>query len=202
MISYHKKVLFIHIGKNGGNSITKALVDHCPDLTITKKHSVQDGVNRFEPVSAGMDIPKHASLTEYVKLDPNLSLSEFYKFCCVRNPFDRLVSAYFSPHRVLKFGDKFDYYQFKELILSQRTLRQFICLTDSDELDAHMDTILRFERLKEDFNVVRERLGIEAQLPFLNRGNRDHYQNYYDRHLKELVMDKFSEEINFFEYEF
>ena len=61
-----KEILFIHIPKSGGTSIASALIG---------KPSGHPYLYQY-----------YLSNKEYTK--------KFYKFCVVRNPYDRLVSAY------------------------------------------------------------------------------------------------------------
>jgi len=203
MISYEKKLLFIHRGKSGGNSISKVLSGECSDLSLEVKHKHQDGIDRFEPVSLGLDIPKHAGLNEYLKKDPLIKLNDFYKFSVIRNPYSRLVSAYFSPHRLINLGtDEFVRSEFINLIEKQKTFRGFVCLSDKDQLDTNMDRILKFENLTKEFNLLGKELGFTQTLPSLNKGVSRDYRDYYDDEIIDLVETKFSEELKFFDYQF
>lgn len=203
MISYSKKIVFIHRGKSGGNSISKVLAEECSDLSITIKHQYQDGINRFEPVSHGLDIEKHAGLRDYIDKDPSIDLNDFFKFSVIRNPYTRLVSAYFSPHRIIELGSEaFSKADFMKLINDQRPFRDFVCLSDEERLDANMDRILKFENLNKEFDDLGKHLGFSCPLPTLNKGHNRDYRQYYDDEILELVSSKFSEEIQFFNYEF
>lgn len=203
MISYKKKLLFIHRGKSGGNSISKVLSGECSDLCLEIKHKHQDGIDRFEPVSLGLEIPKHAGLNQYLKKDPSIQLNDFYKFVVIRNPYSRLISAYFSPHRLINLGtDEFVRSEFIKLIENQKTFRDFVCLSNSDQLDTNMDRILKFENLSDDFNLMAKALGFTQTLPSLNKGANRDYRDYYDDEIIDLVETKFSEELKFFNYQF
>ena len=70
-------------------------------------------------------------------------------------------------------------------------------------LDGDVDFIIRYERLDEDFRTVCEKLDIpNVTLPTRNASSREHYSTYYDDELKELVRQKFFDEILFGEYSF
>ena len=53
------------------------------------------------------------------------------------------------------------------------------------ELKGQFDQL--FEQLEQDFSSVRERLGIDAALPHLNRHEHDDYRSYYDDESREFV---------------
>jgi len=89
----------------------------------------------------------------------------------LRNPFDRLISAFFSPHRVAqRLAVQFDREEFKSIVGSQRTLRDFICLSDRGSLLADINFLMRFEALQCDFDKVCATLGLpRLELPHRNK---------------------------------
>ncbi|MGR0278175.1 hypothetical protein ACUM5Y_03890 [Marinomonas dokdonensis] len=73
----------------------------------------------------------------------------------MRNPFSRLVSAYFSPHQILNKGsDEFIREEYIKIIIKQK-LRGFIYLGD-EKLDENMDLIIRFASMNEGFDEERK----------------------------------------------
>ena len=71
------------------------------------------------------------------------------------------------------------------------------------KIDTDIDYLIRFERLNNDFKVVCEKLDIpHSPLPKRNSSDREHYSKYYDDELKEIVRNKFIEEIEFGNYSF
>ena len=98
MLSTAHRFLFIHVPKTGGNSIQNVLAVYSADhLVSTAAH--QDGVERFEVRSTRYRTTKHSTLREYEReYDPSL-LDGLRTICCVRNPWERCISHFFSPHR-------------------------------------------------------------------------------------------------------
>ena len=126
-----------------------------------------------------------------------LNESNYFKFAFVRNPWERLTSAYLN-----KFVSPLSHQQ-SNLPLSKEvieniyrtndlkvnyeasiTFRQFvdyISVTDDKELDGHwqpqylflgdtkFDFIGRFETLEKDFAYLQERLGLSSSLPWSNK---------------------------------
>lgn len=215
MISIQKKFLFIHVPKTAGNSIQNILWDYSEDEIVTRaKH--QDGVERFDVRNDKYSSSKHSTLSHYKSvLDANTYRSLF-KFATVRNPWDLMVSYYFSPHRGITEWDRND---FVSLVNKMSTLREFICeksfldqcLTKlsiprnigNRQINRDIDFLMRFEQLNDDFRLVCEKLDIPySPLPKRNKSNHLHYSKYYDDELRDIVYQKFIEEITFANYSF
>ena len=60
----------------------------------------------------------------------------------------------------------------------------------------------RFENLAEDFRKLTLQLGIEADLPHVNRSQRGDYRDQYDAKSREIIARYFAEELRTFEYRF
>jgi len=98
MISSRYRFLYLHVSKTGGNAIQTALLPFSDDRQTLAPH--QDGTERFG-IRGPVTPHKHATLQEYETLSPGLSQSHAIVIS-VRHPFERAISAYFSPHRWLQ----------------------------------------------------------------------------------------------------
>jgi len=199
LISLQKRFLFIHIPKTGGNSIQNVLRNYSEDKIVTiGKH--QDGVERFEVRNDHYAISKHSTLPEYREVIDQETFRQLYKFATVRNPWDMMISFYFSPHRQV---DEWDRDAFLNLLRQVHPVRHYISTADQLDLGREMDFIIRFEQLNEDFAKICNQLELPLEdLPVRNKSNRKHYAAYYDEELVGLVRKKFHEEIEFGHYEF
>ena len=214
MLSIKHKFLFIHVPKTGGNSIQNILADYSEDTLIAnEKH--QDGIERFELRNNTYKLKKHSKLSRYRKLLDTDLYQQLFKFATIRNPWDKMISMYFSPHRGT---DKWSREEFILLIKNSATLQDYVNLPSfSDRLRKHLelaarprpldrdiDYLIRFETLNDDFNIVCRKIGLPAvaKLPVRNRGDRKHYSHYYDDELREIVAHKFANEITYGGYTF
>jgi len=205
VISTSEKFIFVHIPKTAGNTISLALDPYCEDeLTFNEKqysyNRSKGALHRFDITNPHAVVNKHSTLSSLKEMWDEKSLGhweEYFKFSVVRNPWDRLISYYFSPHRgQTEFCKK----QFRELILSGKVKPQLEYLTVANNFA--MDRVIRFEHLKSDFLTICETLNIQTDLPHVNQSSHSHFSEYYDAALKELVRSTYKEDIDYFEYGF
>jgi hypothetical protein len=200
MISFQKRFLFVHIPKTAGNSI-QSILRHYSEDEIVALRAEQDGIERFGLRNPNYTIKKHSTLAEYRAALGEARFRDLYKFTCVRNPWDRMVSYYFGTTQLVETWNR---KEFRKLILKALSVRDYLQL-DKGEADpfGNIDYITRFENLADDFGAVCARLGIPAApLPQYNRSKREHYSKYYDAELCELIRKRFAPEIDRFGYAF
>ncbi|HEX5684138.1 MAG TPA: sulfotransferase family 2 domain-containing protein [Ideonella sp.] len=204
MLSIERQFLFLHIPKTGGNSIQDLLRPLSDDrLVCLAPH--QDGIERFELRSNRYRTQKHSTLAEYHREYGAELFDSLFRFTCTRNPWDRVVSFYFSPHRGRVQWTREDFLRF---IPTVPATREYLALPgDAAPTLAvaarNVHRILRFEHLQDDFNAVCSTIGIASQeLPRRNRSEREGYRKYYDDETRALVTQRFRDEIEFFGYTF
>ena len=202
MLSSANRFLFIHVPKTGGNSIQKALLPFSDDrIELIGPH--HDGIDRFEIRSPEFKIQKHSTLEDYRRQMDSARFSRLTKFTCVRNPWDRCVSYYFSPHRGRV---KWTAEDFADFIRETVNPHSHYLTLESHKRDPfeNVDVFLRYEYLEEDFQALCGNLGLaDIDLPHLNASTRDSYRSYYTQEkLVELVAQKFLPEIERFGYQF
>ncbi len=203
MISLEHNFLFIHIPKTAGNAIQNVLKYYSEDkiVSIAPHH---DGIERFEVRSKDYTIKKHSTLLDYQRQLGAEVINSLFTFTCVRNPWDRMISFFFSPHRGTVSWDR---NEFIALVKEVKPTTDFISLSESDKSNQegfkNVDYYIRYEVLDHDFEKVCVRVGIPpVRLPQRNASSHSHYSSYYDDELIELVRKRFYEEIKFFNYDF
>ncbi len=200
MISSQKRFLFVHIPKTAGNSIQSVLRDYSEDELVALRKE-QDGIERFGLRNPKYKIKKHSTLKEYREALGVEQFRTFYKFTCVRNPWDRMVSYYFTP---TQNPETWSRQKFRGMIFNAVSVADYLRLDDADQDPfENVDYIMRFENLADDFRTVCSRLEISTPtLPRYNRSTREPYSKYYDEELRELVRARFAAEIERFGYSF
>ena len=98
MILEKKKLLFVHIEKTGGNSLSHVFQKYTVEK-IYKHNGYSDGLETFE-IKGKYTLNKHQNLSDYKNL-LGVKFKKFKIITVIRNPLDRLISAYFMQDRSL-----------------------------------------------------------------------------------------------------
>ncbi len=154
----NKGIIFVHIPKTAGLSIIKSIFGNV--------------------YGSG-----HRTIT-FFKMVFGDEFNQFYKFSVIRNPYDRILSAYnFLKKGGINNTDKNNYNKylkkfnsFEDFVLNGLNKKimknvihftpqyKFICI---DEV-IKVDFLIRFELLEEDLNIVSKKIGEEIILPHIN----------------------------------
>jgi len=175
MISHQHKCIFIHIPKNGGQSMEHVFLDLLGLTWETRAPLLlrPNDIPLLGPPQLG-----HLHADEYVK---NHYISEelfrnYFKFTFVRNPWDRMVSIYkYSRHSLVYDFKFFVNHIFIPKIWSDKywfigPQSEFIINKSGNIM---IDFIGRFETMQSDFNEVCKRLGLpETPLPHVNKSSQ------------------------------
>lgn len=217
-MSHKHKCIFIHIPKTAGTSIEKKL-GHFKQL----KRGVQDHrtIREMEPIPFGdlakLTLKGHFALSrnhikKMIKGQIPISRQQYntyFKFAFVRNSWSRVFSWYKNVMRddnhKKRFGvsDKCSFKEFLKNHMDQWELTtQLFWITDKQG-QIPMDFIGRFDNLEDDFSHVTDVLGIkDKSLPKLLAGDNQHYSQFYDEEMKDIVYRKYRDEIALFKFEF
>ncbi|WP_038051990.1 sulfotransferase family 2 domain-containing protein [Thioalkalivibrio sp. ALJ1] len=132
---------------------------------------------------------------------------EYFKFCFVRNPYERAVSDYLYRTRKEDAPPSFDGF-LDELLAEARSGRQkhdnWPMYTIDDEVA--VDFVGRFENLEADFQRALSLAGVEGVDALASEKRRAYpkpWQEYYgEEEKKEKVQQLFGREIEYFKYSF
>lgn len=206
MISTRHKFLFVHIPKTAGNSIRLALEPFCDDeLTFNEKQTAYNerhggAAHRFDIKSPISNAGKHARLYQLHdswSTEQSGDWDSYVKIATVRNPWDRMISYYFSPHFERTEFDEDDFLAFIEKMVD-RNQAGFVLINEKMAIDR----ILRFETLTTDFAHLCQDLGISAALPHVNASTRRDYRTYYSARSRDKVATLYKRDIDLFGYSF
>ena len=180
---YTKKYnsIFIHIPKTAGTSILKNMGGWAGD---------------------------HCTYREYLQASPT-KFEKYFKFCFIRNPYDRLVSAY---EYLKQGGNQTTDKNIQKLILTKYvTFEKFVVLyLDKNTIyrvnllkpqywfiyDEHsnlmVDHIAKYENLDEEFLFISEKLKLsDINLQKTNKSTKEYsnYNEYYTQDMKNKVYN-------------
>lgn len=190
--------IFIHVPKTGGLSIGNALFNRAPSW--------------------------HLSVRAYCLMYSGQEYRQFFKFAFVRDPWDRVASAYRFltrggvEERDRKWRDDNlradeSLRDFVKRWLNPRSARSEIHFVPQIEFlrrvpwgPVEVDFVGRFENLAEDFEEVCRRLGVFADLGHVNRtsssASEEGSRSAYDREAMEIVAEVYRDDILTFGYRF
>lgn len=208
MISQDKEFIFIHIPKTAGTSIYSALGGD-------RKEDNLFGYNKKLDLYL-----QHLTAEEMLKYQfvTEPEFRNYFKFCFVRNPWDRVVSEWLwrtknvprhNLHRYVRLSLK----HFIEKVPTWRgkvgsRIRRHLLPQHQFIYDAQgqpmVDYVGRFENLRQDFDTICQQIGLDgAELPWSNSTRvKISYRDYYDDETYEMVKDLYAEDIDYFDYQF
>jgi hypothetical protein len=149
--------------------------------------------------------------------------SQYFKFCFVRNPWDRFVSLYsyyknMGPDHRWHVGRNVEIaHAVKQLPDFSAFCRAFPTATWRDHFmfdpqwtwvgtrpqSLLVDYVGRFERIDADFEHICNRLGLPPMtLGHHNKSKHKHYHDYYTQETIDLVGEYYRDDVNTFFYEF
>ena len=199
-ISDKYKCIFIHVPRAAGTSIKESL-----------------------------ELPGRGHLPwQYYYLVYPEQWDSYIKFAVVRNPWDRVVSAYYYAkmgksywHDNLKQITPYPDYELLsmrtfaeccEILRDRRTLLKheawhpqhvWIAKKENSHTSLMVDFVLRHENLENDFQTLCEKLGIQnIHLSRINPSNHEKYRTCYTEETKKIIEEVYATDIELFKYEF
>jgi len=182
--------LFVWINKTAGLSMTRAL-----------------GIEK--------NLYNHYTAMELREILGTEEFASMFKFCFVRNPWDKVLSEFrfriWTCQNELTRDSSFTdwvrstyvdrdprYHDWPKMFMPQLEW-----LTDENGRIA-VDFVGRFENMQKDFDKISDAIGMTRQaLPHENKSREDKcYRSYYDMETKAIVEDVFSADIEYFGYRF
>jgi hypothetical protein len=186
------KSIFIHITKTAGTSIAKALFGY---------------------------LPYHYTAIDYRVIYGRKLFDQYFKFAFVRNPWDRLYSAY----RYLKAGgwndddkvwaqDNLSQYESFQSFVKQWLTKdninkhkhfwpqsRFICDESNNLL---IDHLAYFETINDDYDVIKKKLSTGQDIGHNNANPGNSYREAYDDESRDIVAEIYATDIALFGYDF
>jgi hypothetical protein len=197
MISHAHKTLFVHIPKCGGQSIENMFLS---DLGLGRKDKSRLLLRKRRGDERGPAKLGHLTASDYIRLgfiDHN-SFDSYYRFSVVRNPFDRLRSAY----NYLGFRELITFSCFVEQVVvealeNRNSLHWFLRPQTDFLLDAEgfllVNQYFKLEEMSASIDQIIERSRLSVrELPHSNNSSAISRASRFMRALKLLLKEKIS----------
>ena len=232
IVSDEYKFVYFAVPKVACSSIKAALLPYFDVDASAYSVPKKDGTSELKVHKLFDESPYQITKDKLLKGLRGGKYREYFKFAFVRNPWDRLVSCYLNklsqedcPGMKYPVGVASKLYcgmpfaEFVEIVaetpdnrsnLHFRSQSSMICgtLNEGEQRRYPLpDFIGCFENLHTDIGTVAERIGrdVNLELPHLMRSpNRESrpYAKYYDDRLRDLVHERYKEDIRKFGYSF
>ena len=149
----------------------------------------------------------HHAESSLVKKEMSDIWDSYFKFCFVRNPWDRTVSHYFSSSQGDWHGRTYDYAKIPfDDFVETHVLSEVGCLMCKKQSVWYtgLDYIGRFENYEDSIHTIFRKIGInqEPEIFKVNTTNHKSYREYYNDRTAMTVYEKFKDEIEYLGYEY
>ena len=191
------RCVFVHVPKSAGTSVAHGLFG-----------------KEFESAKLG-----HAKLRAYEVLLGRDAFATYFKFAFVRNPWDRVVSAYEFLKQggtgtydvewtAAHIGKYPDFRTFVQQWITPRNIYRNAVFVPQWEFvmvrgKVAVDFLGHYESLHSDFSRITRQLGLTSSLEHRNRSmSRKDYRNYYDAATRHIIDKVYRKDIEVFDYVF
>ena len=194
ILSERLGIVFIHIPKTAGTSITDA-------LRKADKHAI-----KRLPAMAKI---KHLTACDVRGAITPEKYDRLFSFAVIRDPFERFCSIYFSVRRRLKFFEQMSNFNsidaFAELferpgsgaleLYSARPQREFIMNEKGEQI---VTSLFRYDNLASLADELSQRLRLPVTLERLNAGNWDRKNCHaiYSRRSRQIIERHYAADLS------
>lgn len=223
LYSYKYKFIFIHVPKNAGSTFENNYSACLPKGELLHFENLNEMLGHERDPALGNHFTYQMISDLTTRHSVPLDLDSAYKFCVVRNPWERMVSLY--EHRLRKIdrltnGVPRNSPEDKEMLRSgfENWLRNTqnisdVVLTRMPQIawirdrsgKIVCDRIIRIENYDTEIQEVAAHVGLpQIDMPRRNTSTKDSssYRSYYSRPSEELVAQRFAEDIEAFGFSF
>jgi len=195
-VSHDKKLLFVHVPKCAGTTIEEAF--GMPNRESLKYHDNKEPGYMVSTI--------HLKASELIKKIGDVT--DYYKFAILRNPFDRLVSAFYQIQRNIYVPQKVKDMKFGQFVRYIPTIdpieRCYIydghLETQSSFIDVEGINIFKYESIQTCFDFLNTNYGPVTFGHALKSIKRDNYKLYYDDTTKQIVQNMYAVDFERFVY--
>ncbi len=198
---WNQDILFLHIPKTAGKSLTKAFVQALkrPITCFVSKGQIQELADCDPTDLTIVEGRGHENMNKARKIlaEVNRPLDSFKAIIvAVRNPYDLMVSNYFFMRKNYKDNTHRKNFQ----IAIENNFEDYAIQVGFAPLERWMTIdgkrpstlrVIRFENLQEDFDRLAEEFGFKSvRLPHINPSSHGPYLKYLTEKSEQAIYDK------------
>ena len=210
IISKKNKLIFFHIPKNAGTTVSDALLKnenyYYPWVILSKilrKFKKKDNFffDNFQK-KIHLFISHETVKTIEMKISSEI-YDNFFKFAVVRNPYSRFVSRYnyMKSTNTLKESNFPDFLK-KHVKLALIADQQYKFLLNKNG-KIGVDKIIKFENFDEEMTELSKVINLKSlKFKKLNISTTGNYKSYYDNNTRKIVEEFCKEDLEIFNYSF
>ena len=194
LVSETDKVIYMKCGRPAGTDIHRTL-NQINVIEVSRPYYYNNGINDWVENITDEEIK-----------------SDYFTFTFVRNPFERLISAWNSFVVNGKVDNNF------EKFIKNRGVG-YLLYEDSSVANDHwfpqnyyvefsdgekfINFVGKFENLEEDWRMVGDKIGIKSKITKRQyQTTKEYYRSFYTDELIEIVSDFYKRDLELFNYEF
>ena len=222
-INHKKKAIFIHIPKTGGSYIGPTLVKYYGFISyinlLSKRrpdHNLVCKTHLFKNILIGnstydtsffnkyIGILLYCKTSEYLNNCMNMNEDKwntYFKFCFIRNPYDRALSGWKHFNIILNKNSTFydyiniDKYNISDIEYGHIFMTQKTQIQNNDGTCC-VDMIGKFETLEEDFKIILKKIGFENFIHISKKENVSNIEGFENIVLEQKTIQKLNELFN------
>lgn len=207
MIFHRYRAIFFHVGKTAGTSIEQMIAPGERDPFVANRDEMY---GYDETLNAYLHHATCKATRDIV--DPEIFAS-YFKFAIVRNPFTRMISAYYYLYKQNQelHGDFRDFVMKLPDLATHPAKRHgshHLAQVHYTHIDGEraVDYIGRFEDLATCIAEINARIGIDATLPRVNETRHPDYpagdkRTAYDDEMIDVIRTVYAEDFQEFGYD-
>ena len=201
-INHDLKAIYIHIHKTGGTTIAINLKKyygfnnyylHRPDHAEYCFHKTKKKYINYENRFHG--VINYYKTSPYINKKMNMTpykWDTYFKFCFIRNPYDKIVSAW---NHVNRFNIPFkNFLNLDKTVNDVEYMHMFMPQFRSminEKAQKYIDYIGKFENLEEDFEIILKKIGIKKILHDPNKKLNVRIHNKFNMYYEDQeTLDK------------